>query len=143
MRFNSIKPFASILLISLICVTTIVVYGTFRCKHTAFVDPLTYSFAPPPFDRYLDGWGLTHLLFYGMLGYLYPDPHLVGFCFVLGVLWEVVEYSLKDKQVYVSKCKYRVNAKNQSGWWYGRYQDIVMNTFGLLAGVAIAKKLKA
>jgi len=133
------KPYLQISLIYLICVFIIVAYGTFRCKTTSFTDPLTFTIAPPPLDKYLDGWGISHLLFFALLGYLYPQ--YIWFSFVLGVLWELLEYSFKSHPFYLSGCKYNMTTHKGEGWWYGRWQDIVMNSIGLLCGYAIAKRI--
>ena len=62
------NDYIGILLICIGCILFIVAYGTYRCKHTSFVDPLTIAFAPPPFDKYFDGWGLSHLGFFYAFG---------------------------------------------------------------------------
>jgi hypothetical protein len=133
------SKYLHILLIGLTCVLVIVLYGTYRCKKTDFQDPLTKSFVPPPFDKYLDGWGISHFMFFALLGFLYPQKALLAFSFTLGVIWELIEYSAKDHPFYISKCNY-TNLSNDGGsWWYGRWQDIVMNTLGLIAGYSISK----
>ena len=132
------NDYYKILILSALCVLIIILYGTFRCKRTDFVDPLTFAFAPPPFDKYFDGWGLTHLGFFTLLGYLCPTKLL--FCFALGVAWELIEYSMKDHPFYLSKCQYNLKTHGGEGWWYGRWQDIVMNLAGLLFGSYLARK---
>jgi len=133
------NDYAKITAICLTCVLVIVVYGTFRCKNSSFVDPLTFSFAPPPLDKYLDGWGISHLLFFALLGYLFPKQLL--FSFFLGVIWELVEYSMKDHPFYLTKCNYNMKTHEGEGWWYGRWQDIVMNTAGLWIGSALRTRV--
>lgn len=131
------NDYIKIITICVLCVVFIMAYGTFRCKHSTFVDPLTFAFAPPPLDKYFDGWGLSHFAFFALLGYLFPSKVL--FSFVLGVLWELVEYSMKDRPFYLSKCNYTLKTHKGEGWWYGRWQDIVMNSFGLWIGYTLAK----
>ena len=131
----TMNEYVKILLVGLTCVLVIVCYGTYRCKNTQFVDPLTYSFAPAPLDKYLDGWGISHLLFFALLGFHFPTKLL--FCFALGVVWEMVEYSMQSHPFYLSKCNYDMQTHKGEGWWYGRWQDIVMNTCGLWIGVRI------
>jgi hypothetical protein len=131
------NKYLAILLIGCLCILIIVLYGTYRCMNTSFVDPLTFSFAPPPFDKYLDGWGLSHLGFFMLLGYLFPS--MLFFSFLLGVAWELIEYSMKDHPFYLSSCKYDMTTHKGEGWWYGRWQDIVMNATGLGMGYALKK----
>jgi hypothetical protein len=119
-----------------LCVFVIVAYGTFRCKTTSFQDPLTFTLAGPPFDKYLDGWGIAHYLFFLVLAYAYPAYW--PFIWVMGVLWEIIEYSVKDRPFYLSRCTYNIDT-DQGGWWYGRWQDIVMNSLGILTGLGLAR----
>jgi cell shape-determining protein MreD len=133
------EKYLHITVICLICVFIIIAYGTYRCKNTTFVDPLTKSFFPYPVNQFLDGWGISHLLFFTMLGFLYPNAEYVLYSFVLGVIWELIEYSIKDHPFYLSKCKYNVGTENKNHWWYGRWQDIIMNSIGLLVGSIMAR----
>lgn len=123
--------------ITLICVLTvlaIVLYGTYRCQRPDFHDPLTQRLIPPPFDRYTDGWAFLHFAFYGILAYFFPSiPHLL-FIWSVGVLWEIVESIFHDHPFYLSKCHYTLGTDQEAGWWYGRYEDIIMNTLGMALG---------
>jgi len=122
------------------CVAIIVAYGTYRCKTTGFVDPMTKSFFGPPLDLYLDGWGISHMTFFAILAYMFPKKKYLIFLFILGVLWEIVEYMAKDHPFYISKCNYNIQTDKGEGWWYGRWQDIVMNTAGIALGSWLARK---
>lgn len=132
------EQYIKISIICFIAIFLILSYGTYRCKTSDYTDPLTYSPLPPPLNMYFDGWGISHFSLFFILGYLCPD-HLI-FSFILGVLWEVVEYSIKDRPFYLSKCNYVIDTDHGQGWWYGRWQDIVMNTFGLLLGKYMKQK---
>lgn len=136
----TILPYFQISAMGFICGFIIIIYGSIRCKKSDFKDPLTTTFAPPPFDKYLDGWGLTHFGFFLMLGYLFPRTNLLIFAFILGVCWEIIEFIFKDHPFYLSKCEYTLTTQDGSGWWYGRWQDIVVNTLGLLVGYMIARR---
>jgi hypothetical protein len=131
------NPYFAILLICFITIFVIVAYGTFRCQRTSFVDPLTKCPVGPPWDKFLDGWAITHYLFFLLLGYLYPE-HIL-FSWTLGVGWELVEFMAKDRPFYLSKCNYEVTTENGGGWWYGRWQDVVTNTLGLMSGLVLRK----
>ena len=137
MRWSSLPEPVRISVICVICALVIALYGTFRCMNTKFQDPLTFSIAPPPLDKYLDGWGISHFTFFAVLAYLYPSPTNLLFIWSLGFVWEVIEYSMKDRPFYLSKCNYKITSRDGSGWWYGRWQDIVMNTLGMATGVLI------
>ena len=124
-----------ILLICILTIFTIAAYGTYRCKATKFVDPLTKSFFGHPWNKFLDGWGILHFLFFMMLAYLYPTHLLL--IFILGVIWEVVESIFHDHPFYISKCNYVLDTDHVAGWWYGRWQDIVMNSLGMILGYGL------
>jgi hypothetical protein len=126
------NDYIKVLFINFACIFFIVAYGAYRCKNSSFVDPLTFSFVPSPLDKYFDGWGITHLVFNAVQAYYFPS--LIWFIFILGVLWELVEYSMKDHPFYLSKCQYNLKTQKGEGWWYGRWQDIVMNVSGLFIG---------
>lgn len=136
---EKIKPYLLITFICFVCVLVIISYGVFRCKinNDNFVDPLTKSFAPPPFDQYLDGWGISHFSFFAILAYFFPKLEYLIFIWILGVLWEIVEYMFKDHPFYISKCSYKLTTDKGTGWWYGRWQDIVMNTLGIIVGYSL------
>jgi hypothetical protein len=103
------------------------------------VDPLTFAFAPPPLDKYLDGWGISHLLFFALLGYLFPKQLL--FSFFLGVIWELVEYSVGNRPIHFIKCQHILKTHKGEDWGYGRWQDIVMNATGLWIGFVLRTRV--
>jgi hypothetical protein len=118
----------------LIVVLFIVGYGTFRCRQKDFVDPITKSLLGPPFDAYTDGWAFLHFACYGILAYFYPKTYQLLFIASVGVAWEIIEIIFKDHPFYFSDCKYQLTTDNATGWWYGRYEDIIMNTLGMVVG---------
>lgn len=139
---NNIR-FNEAFMILCICISTavfIVIYGTFRCKGM-FKDPLKYSFAQEPWDKFLDGWGICHLLFYMALGLYFPN-HFI-FISLLGIIWEFIETIFKSHPMYIMECNIDISTENEGIpiWWYGRWQDIIMNTIGLIIGINISKIL--
>lgn len=119
-------------IIGSLCILSIIIYGTFRCKTSTFVDPLTKSYFPEPLNQFLDGWGILHFLFFMAISYMYPT-HLL-FIFVMGILWEIIESIFHEHPFYISKCSYNLATDQVAGWWYGRWQDIIMNTLGMILG---------
>lgn len=130
------NEYFQIIIINTFVVLSIVSYGTYRCKTSSFRDPLTMSFVSEPWNKYLDGWGILHYSLFALLGYFFPSKLIFLWC--LGFIWELIEFSLKDKPFYISKCNYTIDTDDGQGWWYGRWQDIVMNSLGLLTGYLIA-----
>ena len=60
-------------------------YGKYRCTHKDFKDPLETSLF---FG--LDGWSGTHVLFFLMMGYLFPKSFILSM--LLGISWELFEH---------------------------------------------------
>ena len=138
-RFNSPTKFdypsIYIFVICILCVLSIIAYGTYRCKTPDFQDPLTGSFFEGEAKNFMDGWGMIHFVFYGVLAYLFPRK--LPLIFLFGVAWEVIESIFHDHPFYISKCNYNLSTDQQAGWWYGRWQDIVMNSCGMALGYLI------
>jgi hypothetical protein len=133
------SPYLGITIIFILCVLSIVVYGSFRCSVKDFKDPFAKSFVKEPFDRFLDGWGILHFIFYAVLAYMYPKMNTLIFIWLGGVLWELIESIFKDHPFYISKCNYVIDT-DKGSWWYGRWQDIVMNTLGMVCGYYIRRR---
>lgn len=113
-------------------VATIVGYGTFRCTQKDYVDPLTKSLLPAPFDGFTDGWAFLHFACFCLITYLFPQHYIL--IWILGVSWEIIEFIFKDHPFYFSDCKYKLTTDKDEGWWYGRYEDIIVNTLGMYLG---------
>ncbi len=133
--------YITIVAICVIMVFCIMAYGTYRCNKTDYIDPLTTNFGPKSLHRFLDGWGISHFLFYGVLAFMYPDRKSLILIASLGVAWEIIEIIFKDHPFYLSDCKYTLQTDKGEGWWYGRWEDIVMNSLGMLTGVMLRNKL--
>ena len=121
------KDYFLIGIILLICFLSIAIYGTYRCKNPDFKDPLNKELIKN-LENYTDGWGILHLIFYSFLTYLYPKRWKI--IWMVGVLWEGLETIFKHRPFYLSEC----NAKSEKEWWYGRYEDIIMNSIGMMIG---------
>lgn len=129
-----IMPYVWMSIVWLSVVMAIIAYGTYRCTHDDFHDPLTRVFASPPFDQFADGWAFLHFLSFAVMAYFFPAaPHLL-FMWALGVVWEIVESLFHERPFYISKCSYKLTTDAKAGWWYGRWQDILMNSLGLFVG---------
>jgi glycopeptide antibiotics resistance protein len=83
---------------------------------------------------------LLILLFYRSYDFTYLFPNNYIFIWILGVCWEIVEFIFKDHPFYFSDCKYKLTTDKNEGWWYGRYEDIIVNTLGILLGYFLANK---
>lgn len=133
-----IYSYFQIVFIFAIVVAFIVGYGTYRCMTKDFIDPITKSLLDSPYDSYTDGWAFLHFACYGIITYFYPNQFI--FIALMGILWEIIETVFKDHPFYFKECKYQLTTDKETGWWYGRYEDIVMNTLGMALGYYLAKR---
>tara|TARA_B100000035_G_scaffold297511_1_gene290347 strand:+ start:126 stop:566 length:441 start_codon:yes stop_codon:yes gene_type:complete len=130
----------------LFVVLLIIIYGQFRCAFPKFNDPLSIHGM-----IYVDGWLLSHFIVFTLAGYFYSNKFYLAV--ILGILWEIVEYLLgvntprflkcknqdksKPKFQYLHKNKDKTLAEKNDAWWYGRYEDIVVDTLGFITGYFI------
>ena len=115
----------------------IFLYGKYRCKNTNFKDPLEHKVLE------LDGWSMTHVTWFTIVGYLYPEN--ITASFVIGVLWEIFEHLYGKKRPGwlggYGDCENLQSDKNDDGnWWYGKWSDLLCNLCGLLLGSYIKTK---
>ncbi len=115
----------------------IVWYGSYRCQFQDNVDPLTRTFGPKGTEKFTDGWGLSHFFFYFFLTYQSPEYWFL--IFLIGVAWELIEFSIKDRPFYLTDCAYVLETEQGQSWWYGRMEDILMNALGIAAGYALSR----
>lgn len=73
----------------------------------------------------LDVWHITHVLFWALLGIVYPDKMYLAFA--LSVAWEVFEHVVF--KYFVSVC---------NSLFCGRVEDVMLNMIGYAIGSIIA-----
>ena len=122
--------------IAFISVTILIgVYGQLRCK-LQFRDPLATSLGVAD----LDGWSVTHFLFFSMIGYVFPGPKTGAVAFLSGAIFELWEHWMgKSRPPWMGGwggCEAPEMEAHNANWWYGRPSDLLMNALGLLAGNA-------
>ena len=113
----------------------IMVYGTYRCRVPEFEDPFTRSIAGEEqhhLNQFIDGWGWIHFWFFAMLSFLFPTCWKE--LFAAGLIWEIIEMMFKEHPFYLTDCHSSIH-ENKAGWWYGRWEDLVMNSLGILLGL--------
>ncbi len=132
--------------IYIIVVLVIIMYGYFLRK-TKTQDQLAKRIYHHPICQEIDGWSISHFLFFGFLGFLYPGHH---FQFLtVGILWEIIETGLGQNNLEVSGKRLQLvgeqdsdgnSTGNDSAYWYGKESDIVMDILGYSIGSAAAEK---
>lgn len=88
-------------------------------------------------SQIFNGWALSHLILYTILGYYYPDEYL--FIFIVGLLWEIYEFSYS----YLDICKYiyRKLLKTDKMYIVGNIYDPLINITGYLLGCYLSKNI--
>lgn len=116
-----------------ICVSIIFLYARYRCFNLQnYKDPLEKTF----YNKFnIDGWSITHLLFFLFIGYLYPNTFLLSFLF--GIIWELFETYIGIYEPSIFKnwgfCESK-NKKIKKKWWYGKISDPIINSIGFFIG---------
>lgn len=130
----------------IVCVLVIVLYGHFL-RATKTRDALGQRLYHHPVLQDIDGWSVSHFLFFGLLGVLYPGRHLQFF--TMGVLWEVIETALGQNEFEVSGKRLQLigeqdaegNLTGKKGaFWYGKESDIIVDVAGYVLGSWFAEK---
>jgi len=129
-----------IILITSITAILIIIYGVYRCKNPDFHDPLGIHFTTKSkmLNNMLNGWAISHFMYYTILTYLYPEYWML--IFVIGCIWEIYEMFLQSNQPwyvkYIGNCTVTTDSSTKP-WWYGQFEDIIMNTLGISFGKII------
>ena len=92
----------------------------------------------------IDGWSITHLLLFCIIGYIYPSTFIISMC--IGSIWELFEtYMGIYKSTQLKKwgfCDTFGSDGKLKVWWYGKWSDIIMNLFGFILGHFIKNNYK-
>jgi len=83
------------------------------------------------------GWSLSHVIFYYIIGILFPDCMLLAM--TIGVLWEIFEEvlgSFKPTNVMSDKSS---GLQYNEGWFRGSVLDVIYNFIGFVAGSLTTK----
>ena len=108
-------------------------------------DDILIKIRSPVFSNFLNGWCITHFIFFTYIGYKYPD-YLV-FSMVAGASWEIYESMLSKVFVNIfpevaNKIDPDMSRMHKiSSWCYSSYEDIIMNYLGFIFGRFLRKYL--
>jgi len=130
----------------IVAILLIVSYGHILRK-TGRRDILEKTYINHPILQNIDGWSVTHLIFFGILGAMYPGHHLQFF--LIGAGWEMVETFLGQNKIMVGDKRLQlvgeqdetgVSTGNDDAYWYGKSSDIIVDNLGYAIGSAVAEK---
>ncbi len=134
--------------IYIIAVLAIVVYGIVIRKRK-IKDVLEKKVIDHPSCVGFDGWAVTHLMFFMMLGVLYPGKYVQ--CLVVSLGWEGIEHLLGTNKIEMSGKRLQlIGDQDADGnpippkdeqWWYGRFTtDPMFNMAGYIIGSALGTR---
>ena len=128
-------------LLYVIVLSFIFLYGQYRCSNKTFKDPLEKKISIAKIE--LDGWSITHVTFFMLMGYLFPNTLIQTMG--MGILWELFEHVYGKHRPgwlggYGGQCNNMATDREDGNWWYGKWTDIVCNMFGFLVGQYLSKK---
>ena len=131
----------------IVCIILIVAYG-YLIRRARAQDHLARRIFHHPICQEIDGWSVCHLLFFGLLGALFPGKHLQFL--IVGAGWEIVETALGQNDLEVSGKRLQlvggqdadgnITGKEEDAYWYGKESDIIVDILGYCIGSAWASK---
>ena len=127
-------------IIFFICLYTLYILSVLRCKTNYIKFLESHSNVYNFFKKYkltnygIDIWSFIHFIFYGSVGYFYPNTLLLTM--FLGIVWELFEFYIGINKPTIFRnigfCKTDNGAEKV--WWYGKISDIFFNYFGFITG---------
>lgn len=90
----------------------------------------------------ISGWSTIHYYYYYILAYTFSEQLLL--LFFCGVIWEIIEDILskftKKKSINTKHTVVNLDKTiSYTNWWEGSYQDIVINSIGIIHALSIKK----
>jgi hypothetical protein len=104
-----------------------------------------------PIAQKIDGWSVSHLVFFFILGVLFPRRHLQFL--LVGYGWEVIETYLGQGDIRLSGMRIKLIGENvpqvqpdgsvkyvadDDQYWYGKESDVIMDILGYSIGSYLA-----
>ena len=101
---------------------------------------------------------MTHIILFFIVTYIYPNRYI--FIILCGILWELIEHISRyiiDKIHYNHVFNNNLHSKlddyikkkienkkylNYDNWWYGRPEDILYNSIGIILALLVRRIVK-
>lgn len=107
-------------------------------KNMIYFDILNKKINIPVININISGWTLSHLIFYFILGLIFPK--CIYIIIIIGIFWEFIENLLGyyNKNIELQRTITR-NYSNieYNNWWSGSFKDIIVNIIGVSFGFFI------
>lgn len=104
------------MLVVFVIVAAIIYFYSNWIRSKGMKDPLNYQFIRGGPNTRLDGWRITHFVFYTILGYFFPNCW--KFALLISVSWEIIEMGMSSVR----------------DDWQGNVTDIFVNMAGFFLG---------
>lgn len=129
----------SFYILFIMSILTIFYYGSYRCNNPTYKDILEKKIG----IYELDGWSVSHFIFYLIIGYNFPQKKYLIIAFCFGLAWEIFEHMYGKHRPgwlggYGGECDLSTD-RLEGNWWYGKYSDIILNLLGLYIGYYLYK----
>ena len=88
-------------------------------------------------------WPISHFVSYAIFTYIWPQ--YIIHIFVLGIVWECVEYLFKllttpkGKELKFKRTRNKNNDIEYTTWWDSSSKDIIFNSMGIAFGYGLKK----
>ena len=107
---------------AVLCILLIIGYQILiqSINHVTYVDPLLHDIN----GTFVNGWLISHYVVFFLAGYFYPTTFKLAM--IIGIIWEICEY-------IIGYCSKNMN-DSLGSWWYGQYQDVIVNLLGFISG---------
>lgn len=129
-----------------VAIIAIIAYGHYLRK-SGKPDILAKELSSHPLLEGIDGWSISHLAFFMLLGWMYPGQYLQFLA--VGAGWEVVETCLGQNRLEVSGKRLQLVGDQDSdgrstgkddAYWYGKQSDVLMDMIGYAVGSELAAR---
>jgi len=123
--------------IFILIVTAIIFYSILLSllNMPKYLDPMLKSFTNSYMKKYLSGWSISHFILFLFIGYYYSNCFIVAMLY--GILWEIFEYVVGEFfPMLFPTLAYQIDP-TWTDWYYGRFEDIIMNFLGFIVGKMI------
>jgi len=113
----------------LLVTSGVFIYGKIICTFIWIPDFLSYRY-----NESIDGWMITHLIFYTLTGIFFPNTFIMSM--IIGIVWEIFEdWLARTNPKWLSGIGDCVKGSGEKmPYWYGQSNDVYTDFMGFLIG---------
>ena len=134
------KPYQLVITVIILCIVVIEIGHFYRDEiQSKLKNPIVQV---PSFT--IDWWSASHFMLFAFIGFVIPKRTTEAI--IVGTGWEIFEdFMASDKHTQLADCKKEGHSiwchGVQDSYWYGKWDDIFMNTLGYVVGNEIRTRL--